>query len=298
MFIQNTDEGLAIKEMSNWAVERGLLSDWVDKDVLCDPIANAAKLFATEKPVGVLVEEYREFIRDFQGIVTKPDFRMPISLKDQWTDNYSWLRHITKQNSSFGLQFNIGRANWNFWNGSRRVSKQIPVLKIYGVRGVEMWLTNFEEKENKPNTHDTEIAIFPRLKILLIQSDEQSTKKTWAVYRFLKDVYDYLICECGIHLLFGSAITMESDIPQATEWRTKNAGTIKFKTIDYTVSRLEKYWITSGHFYALPNLYGNPKKLMLVMMSEGFKTKLLQTESEWQTFIDWCDQHARSHSNK
>jgi len=81
MFIQNTDEGLAIKEMCNWAVERGLLSAWIDKDVLCDPIANATKLFATEKPVGVLVEEYREFIRDFQGIVTKPDFRMPISLK-------------------------------------------------------------------------------------------------------------------------------------------------------------------------------------------------------------------------
>ena len=55
MFIQNTDEGLAIKEMCNWAVERGLLSAWIDKDVLCDPIANAAKLFATEKPFGVLV---------------------------------------------------------------------------------------------------------------------------------------------------------------------------------------------------------------------------------------------------
>ena len=75
---------------------------------------------------------------------------------------------------------------------------------------------------------------------------------------------------------------------------TKQATTLTFnESIFYSVSRLEKYWARSGSFYLLPNLYDDPSKLMLVMLSERFKADLLPQEPSWSLFTDLSEKHSR-----
>ena len=77
-------------------------------------------------------------------------------------------------------------------------------------------------------------------------------------------------------------------------WGNKQARTLRLnESVAYSVSRLEKYWARSGSFYLLPNLYGDPSRLMLVMLSNGFKTKLLREEPNWRVFISYCNKIAR-----
>ncbi|MGA0436272.1 MAG: hypothetical protein ACO3PO_01785 [Limisphaerales bacterium] len=296
MFSSNEKEKRAIKQLADWGQEKGLLTGWIRKDVLMDPIAQSAKLYAaTDGNAAQILLEYRDFIRDFQPFVTKPNFRVSIHQKDQWIEQYNWLKRILRQNDTFKLHFTLGEADWNYHNGKQRIIKTIPVLKVYDMGGVEMWLTNFEEDENKPYTDDAETANFRRLRVLMIQHDDRgTTSSTFGTYKFLREVKNFIINECGIHVLHGLALSIESDSPMPTKWRTEKADTIKFdEKTSFSVSKLEKFWARSGSFYLLPNLYGDPSRLMLVMLSNGFKTKLLHDEPSWRVFINYCDKIAR-----
>ena len=158
-------------------------------------------------------------------------------------------------------------------------------LSTKGLSNNEMIIADFEDGE----------CDYVRHRILLIENiARESAGSAFSTFKFLKAARRYLIDECGVDVLHGKALENELDIPMSSEWRTKQATTLTFsESVAYSVSRLEKYWARSGSFYLLPNLYGDPSKLMLVMLSERFKADLLAQEPSWSLFTDWSEKHSR-----
>ena len=284
MFAKSEKEKAAINELAQWAQQKGMLNRSIDKNVLIDPIRHSAKLFSNSGHTGNGIPEYIEFIHHFQSFVTEPNFEVSSSLQEEWTRQSKWLRRILWDHHSNSLEFMVGEANWNYWDGNNRISKPIPILKLFRGNN-EMMIANFEDDERD----------YVRHRILLIENTaRESAGSAFSTFNFLKAVRRYLIVECGVNVLHGKALENELDIPMRSEWRTKQATTLTFsESVTYSVSRLEKYWARSGSFYLLPNLYGDPSKLMLVMLSNGFKTKLLHDEPSWRVFTDYCDNIAR-----
>jgi len=284
MFAKTEKEKAAINELAQWAQQKGMLNRSIDKNVLIDPIRHSAKLFSNAGHSGNRIPEYIEFIHQFQSFVTEPNFEVSSSLQEDWTRQSKWLRRILWDHHINYLEFMVGEANWNYWDGNQRISKPIPILKLFRGNN-EMMIANFEDDE----------CDYVRHRILLIENtSRESAGSAFSTFKFLKAVRRYLIIECGVDVLHGKALENELDIPMSSEWRTKQATTLTFsESVAYSVSRLEKYWARSGSFYLLPNLYGDPSKLMLVMLSNGFKTKLLHDEPSWRVFTDYCDNIAR-----
>ena len=284
MFAKSGKEKAAINELAQWAQQKGMLDRSIDKNVLIDPIRHSAKLFSNSGHTGNWIPEYIEFIHQFQSFVTEPNFEVSSSLQEEWTRQSKWLRRILWDHHSDSLEFMVGEANWNYWDGNQRISKPIPILKLFRGNN-EMMIADFEDGK----------CDYVRHRILLIENTaRESAGSAFSTFKFLKAARRYLIDECGVDVLHGKALENELDIPMSSEWRTKQATTLTFsESVAYSVSRLEKYWARSGSFYLLPNLYGDPSKLMLVMLSERFKTALLAQEPTWSLFTDWSEKHSR-----
>ena len=284
MFAKSEKEKAAINELAQWAQQKGMLDRSIDKNVLIDPIRHSAKLFSNTGHTGNWIHEYIEFVHQFQSFVTEPNFEVSSSLQEEWTRQSKWLRRILWDHQSNYLEFMVGEANWNYWDGRERFSKAIPILKLFRGNN-EMMIADFEDDEFD----------YVRHRILLIENTaRESVGSAFSTFKFLKAARRYLIDECGVDVLHGKALENELDIPMSSEWRTKQATTLRFnERITYSVSRLEKYWARSGSFYLLPNLYGDPSKLMLVMLSERFKADLLAQEPSWSLFTDWSEKHSR-----
>ena len=284
MFAKSEKEKAAINEMAQWAQQKGMLDCSIDKNVLIDPIRHSAKLFTNTGHTGNRIPEYIEFIHQFQSFVTEPNFEVSSSLQEEWTRQSKWLRRILWDHQSNYLEFMVGEANWNYWDGNQRISKPIPIPKLSRDNN-EMMIADFEDGE----------CDYVRHRILLIENTaRESAGSAFSTFKFLKAARRYLIDECGVDVLHGKALENELDIPMSSEWRTKQATTLTFsESVAYSVSRLEKYWARSGSFYLLPNLYGDPSKLMLVMLSERFKANLLAQEPSWSLFTDWSEKHSR-----
>ena len=284
MFAKSEKEKAAINEMAQWAQQKGMIDCSIDKNVLIDPIRHSAKLFTNTGHTVNRIPEYIEFIHQFQSFVTEPNFEVSSSLQEEWTRQSKWLRRILWDHHSDSLEFMVGEANWNYWDGNQRISKPIPILKLFRGNN-EMMIADFEDGE----------CDYVRHRILLIENTaRESAGSAFSTFKFLKAARRYLIDECGVDVLHGKALENELDIPMSSEWRTKQATTLTFnESVAYSVSRLEKYWARSGSFYLLPNLYGDPSKLMLVMLSERFKADLLAQEPSWSLFTDWSEKHSR-----
>ena len=284
MFAKSEKEKAAINELAQWAQQKGMLDRIIDKNVLIDPIRHSAKLFSNSGHTGNGIPEYIEFIHQFQSFVTEPNFEVSSSLQEEWTRQYKWLRRILWDHQSNYLEFMVGEANWNYWDGNQRISKPIPILKLFRGNN-EMMIADFEDGK----------CDYVRHRILLIENTaRESAGSAFSTFKFLKAARRYLIDECGVDVLHGKALENELDIPMSSGWRTKQATTLTFnESVAYSVSRLEKYWARSGSFYLLPNLYGDPSKLMLVMLSERFKADLLAQEPSWSLFTDWSEKHSR-----
>ena len=284
MFAKSEKEKAAINELAQWAQQKGMLDRSIDKNVLIDPIRHSAKLFSNTSHTVNRIPEYIEFIHQFQSFVTEPNFEVSSSLQEDWTRQSKWLRRILWDHHINYLEFMVGEANWNYWDGNKRISKPIPILKLFRGNN-EMMIANFEDDE----------CDYVRHRILLIENTaRESAGSAFSTFKFLEATRRYLIDECGVDVLHGKALENELDIPMSSEWRTKQATALRFnESITYSVSRLEKYWARSGSFYLLPNLYGDPSKLMLVMLSERFKADLLAQEPSWSLFTDWSEKHSR-----
>ena len=136
----------------------------------------------------------------------------------------------------------VDEANWNYWDGNQRISKPIPILKLFRDNN-EMMIADFEDDECDYVQH----------RILLIENTAlESAGSAFSTFKFLKLVRRYLIDECGVDVLHGKALENKLDIPMSFEWRTLQATKLTFnKCIPYSVSRLEKNWARSGSFYHL-----------------------------------------------
>ena len=131
MFAKSEKEKAAINEMAQWAQQKGMLDRSIDKNVLIDPIRHSAKLFTNTSHTGNRIPEYIEFIHQFQSFVTEPNFKVSSCLQEEWTMQSEWLRRILWDHHSDSLEIMVGEANWNYWDGNQRISKPIPILKLF-----------------------------------------------------------------------------------------------------------------------------------------------------------------------
>ncbi len=289
-------EKQAVDSLAKWAKEKNILTSVINYDLLTNPYENAEKLFSGDAHPYEVIKTYRGVVREFQPFIKKMNFRLHPAKKEEMIDQNSWLYRLCRRFQTPFLHTVVGNALHNYFceKRNRRVEKEIPILKLFSNEGVQMIFTSFDQDHEKPYSEDAESMNFRRLKILLFEKGS-SSNNAFTVINFLKNIRQFVIEDCKFNYIWGHPLQIETDFADYSDkvWRTKKSRSLKVEGHEYEISRLLDFFIKTGYFTAMPDIFHDGKELMVTMLSNGFEMKLRDELPKWKPFFDLADKSRR-----
>jgi hypothetical protein len=270
-------EQAAVEELAERLHETGQQIDWIMRDWILDPIANSAAPMSMMAGNGGFsyYQMYRDYLETFEAFFCRRTYMLEWHEKREF-GKFHWVQRIQRTTHSY-FHHDIGKVKHNFFENGYRQSKWLPILKLIDHRGVNVELCCFDAADN------------PKVKILTLRSgDNVEEGNAFATYKFLRELRRYLIDQCGFAYVWGNPLEVETDFPMATEWRTKHKATVIIKRRNFTITRLTDYFVKSGQFLIMPDIFKNSGKLIVYMASADFQDRLAKCCPEWQACLDYC----------
>ena len=271
-------EQAAVEELAERLHETGQQIDWITRDWILDPIANSAapmSMMAGTEGVSYY-QMYRDYLENFEPFFCRRTYMLEWQEKQEFEQNY-WVQRIIQHTTHSYFHHVVGKVKHNFFDNGNRQSKWLPVLKLIDHRGVNVELCCFDSVDD------------PKVKILTLHSgDNVEEGNAFATYKFLRELRRHLIDQCGFSYIWGNPLQVETDFPMATEWRTKHKASVMIKRRNFTITRLTDYFVKSGQFLVMPDIFKNSGKLIVYMASADFQDRLAKSCPEWQACLDYC----------
>jgi hypothetical protein len=271
-------EQVAVEELAERLHETGQRIDWITRDWILDPIANSAapmSMMAGTEGVSYY-QMYRDYLENFEPFFCRRTYMLEWQEKQEFEQNY-WVQRIIQHTTHSYFHHVVGKVKHNFFDNGNRQSKWLPVLKLIDHRGVNVELCCFDSVDD------------PKVKILTLHSgDNVEEGNAFATYKFLRELRRHLIDQCGFSYIWGNPLQVETDFPMATEWRTKHKASVMIKRRNFTITRLTDYFVKSGQFLIMPDIFKNSDKLIVYMVSADFQNRLEKCCPEWRPCLDYC----------
>ena len=271
-------EQAAVEELAERLHETGQQIDWITRDWILDPIANSAapmSMMAGTEGVSYY-QMYRDYLENFEPFFCRRTYMLEWQEKQEFEQNY-WVQRIIQHTTHSYFHHVVGKVKHNFFDNGNRQSKWLPVLKLIDHRGVNVELCCFDSVDD------------PKVKILTLHSgDNVEEGNAFATYKFLRELRRHLIDQCGFSYIWGNPLQVETDFPMATEWRTKHKASVMIKRRNFTITRLTDYFVKSGQFLIMPDIFKNSDKLIVYMVSADFQNRLEKCCPEWRPCLDYC----------
>ncbi len=270
-------EQVAVEELAERLHETGQQTDWITRDWILDPIGNSAAPMSmmTGTEGFSYYQMYRDYLETFEAFFCRRTYMVEWHEKQEFGKSH-WVQRIQRTTHSY-FHHDIGKVKHNFFVNGYRQSKWLPILKLIDHRGVNVELCCFDAADN------------PKVKILTLRSgDNVEEGNAFATYKFLRELRRHLIDQCGFAYVWGNPLEVETDFPMSTEWRTKYKSSVMIERYNFTITRLADYFVKSGQFLIMPDIFKNSGKLIVYMASADFQDRLAKCCPEWQACIDYC----------
>ena len=271
-------EQVAVEELAERLHETGQQTDWITRDWILDPIGNSAAPMSmmTGAEGFSYYQMYRDYLETFEAFFCRRTYMLEWREKQEFGTSH-WVQRIIPHTTHSYFHHVVGKVKHNFFDSGTRQSKWLPILKLVDHRSVNVELCCFDSAGDH------------KVKILTLHSgDNVEEGNAFGTYKFLRELRRYLIDQCGFAYVWGNPLEVETDFPMATEWRTKHKASVMIKRRNFTITRLTDYFVKSGQFLIMPDIFKNSDKLIVYMVSADFQDRLEKCCPEWSPCLDYC----------